>query len=468
MGDDKIKNKKGKGPGAIARLIDRTIKTAQYCWTGVWRDNRKTMKVRVIKTLNLSVRTFMDGNLQIMSMSLTYRTVLAIIPALAMVFAICRGFGFQNLLADGLNDFMPGQQKVVGMMLGFVDSYLRQASQGLFIGVGLVMLLWTVISLLSSIEDSFNEIWDIKQSRSLYQKATDYIAICLVIPILIVCSSGVSIFMSTISDSLNLPFLTPLLDIVLDFSPVLLYAIAFTLSFLLIPNAKIDIKYAAISGAICAVMFTILQYLFISGQVYVSNYNAIYGTFSFVPIMLVWLQFSWLIVLFGCVLTYSLQNVFSLNFLTDPEKLSAQYSRQITAVMAAIIVQTTLKGATPPSATEIARETTLPARLVNERIALMSKAELIYIVKVGDSSTGVAATPALINMNLTELFEKIENSGDSDFVPGFEQRYSSLIADVARWTESSYANTPDIMLRNLPVHLASGRIARSNKSTDKT
>jgi len=445
--------KRSKRPDKKEKLVERIKKAVEYSWTGVWHDNSKALKVKVIKTVNLSIRSFMDRDLQQISMSLTYRTILALVPALAMIFAICRGFGFQNLLTNSLNRFIPGQKHLVEMSLNFVDSYLKQASQGLFVGIGLVMLLWTVISLLSSIEDAFNSIWDIRQSRSIYQKATDYIAICLVIPILIVCSSGVSIFMSTISDSLNLPFLTPFVDIVLEFSPLLLYAIAFTLSFMLIPNTKVDFKYAAISGAICSIMFTILQYLFISGQVYVSNYNAIYGTFSFLPIILVWLQFSWVILLFGCVLTYSLQNVFSLNFLTNTNTVSPDYARQIVAVISAKIVQKSIKGENPPSATSIARDTELPAKLVNEMITSLHKAKLVYIVKNSDTDTGIAPTPEMTELTLTELYRKLSNLGDSDFIPGFAHRYKDLISNVDRWTDASYDNTPDMLLRNLPLPL---------------
>ena len=118
---------------------------------------------------------------------------------------------------------LPSQQKAVSTALSFVDSYLNQASQGMFVGIGIVFLLWTVISLLSHIETAFNTIWDIKRERSLYQKITDYIAICLIIPVLMICSSGVSIFMSTtIQDKLNLPFLTPFVNIALEATPLIL------------------------------------------------------------------------------------------------------------------------------------------------------------------------------------------------------------------------------------------------------
>ena len=304
-------------------MIDKASNLVNYCWTGVWHETRDTTGIKILKVINLSVRSFLDRDLQTKSMSLTYSTVLAIVPALALLFAIGRGFGFQSLLEDQLFKSFPAQKQSITFALKFVDSYLKEASQGLFVGIGIIFLLWTLISLLSSIESAFNQVWDVKKDRSFYQKVTDYIAICLMVPVLMICSSGVSIFMSaTIQDNSHLAFLTPLVNISLEIAPFVLAWLAFSLSFFLIPNTKTQFKYAAVSGALCALLFQILQLLFVNGQIYVSKYNAIYGSFSFLPLLLIWLQLSWLILLAGCVLTYSLQNVFAFNFLGDLDKIS--------------------------------------------------------------------------------------------------------------------------------------------------
>lgn len=125
----------------------------------MWRDTRSNWRINLLKTLNITVRSFLDTDLQSQACALTYRTVLAIVPALALVFAICRGFGFQNLLQDQLYSLIPSQHQAMEMALKFVDSYLSQASEGIFVGVGILFLLWTLISLLGSVEDSFNQIW---------------------------------------------------------------------------------------------------------------------------------------------------------------------------------------------------------------------------------------------------------------------------------------------------------------------
>ena len=128
-------------------LWQRIQRNMRYCISGVWNDTRKLWSVQTLKVINLSVRAFMDRDLQTQACALTYRTVLAIVPALAMLFAIARGFGFQNLLQSELFRYFPAQRKALESALTYVDNYLSQASQGIFVGIGLVFLLWTLVSL---------------------------------------------------------------------------------------------------------------------------------------------------------------------------------------------------------------------------------------------------------------------------------------------------------------------------------
>ena len=190
-----------KKPGKFASWIERTkiraISIWEYCAEGVWEDQRDTAKVNIVKTLNLTVRSFMDSDLQSSACALTYRTMLAVVPALALLFAIGRGFGFQNLLQTQLYQYFPSQHRALEMAFSFVDSCLAQASEGIFVGVGIVFLLWTLISLLDSVENSFNNIWGVKVDRPFARKVTDYLAICIILPVLMICSGGLRILMST-------------------------------------------------------------------------------------------------------------------------------------------------------------------------------------------------------------------------------------------------------------------------------
>lgn len=428
-----------KQPSKISQLIDKGIALANYCWTGVWKDTRDTTGIRILKVANLSVRSYLDRNLQTRSMSLTYSTVLAIVPAFALLFAIGRGFGFQKLLEDQLIHSIPAQQKIVNYILKFVDSYLAEASQGVFVGVGIIFLLWTLISLLSYIENAFNEVWGIKHDRSMYQKITDYIAICLLVPVLMICSSGVSIFMSAIVQSnAHFAFLTPFVNVALEASPLILVWLAFTLSFMLIPNTKVKFKYSAIAGGICAIFFQILQILFVNGQIYVSKYNAIYGSFSFLPLLLIWLQMSWLILLSGCVLTYSLQNIFSFNFIGDLSKMSENYSRKVTIILTAAITTRFRQGKTPLTRSQLSFYYDIPIRVVTGICDTLYKAGLINYVFLPEEKTGVAPATETGTLTVGELLSKVDHVGSSDFIPRFNIIYREVLDKIDRWLDASY------------------------------
>ena len=163
------------------------MQNVQYCMHGVWNDTRSRWSVKAVKIINLSVRAFMDRDMQMRSCALTYNTVLAVVPALAMLFAIARGFGFQNLLQSELFKYFPAQRQALETALDYVENYLAQASQGVFIGIGLIFLLWTLISLMSNVEDTFNHVWGVETKRSLQRKFTDYTALFLLLPVLMVC-----------------------------------------------------------------------------------------------------------------------------------------------------------------------------------------------------------------------------------------------------------------------------------------
>ena len=413
---------------AFRKAINWCRNFYKYCTVDVWREPRNTLFVRIIKTLNLSVRAFMDRGLQMKSSALTYSSVLAIVPAIALLLAIGRGFGFQDTIANSLYQYFPAQHKALETAMGFVDSYLKEANNGLFVGVGVVMLLWTLISLLSTIEEAFNNIWDIKKDRTMYQKITDYIAICLLVPVLMACSSGMSIFMSTIvQNNLALRIFTPLINVGLELMPLVLAWLAFTLSYFLIPNTKVQFKYAAVAGAICSIAFQILQLLFVNGQIYVSKYNAIYGSFAFLPLLLVWMQLSWLILLFGCVLSYSLQNIFAFNFLGDVTTISPDYRRKVLLVITAAIFQRFEQKLPPLNRNEISTQYDIPIRMVGEFTYTLHKAGLIYFVQLPDDMVGYAPAIDATSLTVGELFRRIDEQGASDFIPRFDKIYPHLV-----------------------------------------
>lgn len=437
----------------MAKLLKKITALADYCWTGVWRDPGKSRRVKIIKIANLSVRTFIDSDLQGRSAALTFNTLLAIVPAFALLFAVGRGFNLQDIITSELYKFFPAQHEALAKAMGFVDSYLRQASQGVFVGVGIVFLLWTLISLLSNIEDAFNGLWGIKEGRTWTKKITDYTAICLMVPVLMVCSAGINIFMSTMFDTLfGHTIISPVASTLLDCAPFVLTCMAFTLSFLLIPNTHVRFKYAAISGLVCGVAFQLVQMLFISGQLYVAKYNAIYGSFAFLPLLLIWLQISWLILLAGCTMTYAMQNIFHYTFTETVTGISPLYMRKLTIVTAAIVAARFREGKEPLTAGQMSEAYDLPIRLLHEIIgALHDGGVVYYVVRAKEKPLGIAPAVNLDSYTIGDLLRVLDDRGHHDFIPGFAERYSKALHVADAIAEAEYTAASRTLLRDVPL-----------------
>ena len=443
-----------KNPGWIDRMIEKGEKAYEYCVTGVWSDPRKTMKVRIIKTINLTVQAFLNRDLQIKSMAITYQTVFAMVPALALLLAISKGFGFQEIVEKELYTYFPSQSKALGTALGFVDSYMAEASSGILVGVGLIVLLWTLISLLSNIEDAFNNIWDIKAGRTTIQKIKDYIAIFLLIPILMILSSGISIFMSsTVMAAVPFAFMTPMVNALMELTPLVLTWAAFTLCFWLIPHTQVEFKFAAISGAFCAVAFEVLQLLFLHGQIYVSKYNAIYGSFAFLPLMLIWLQLSWLLLLSGCGLTYSLQNVFSYNFFGNLNTVAESYFRKVLLVVTAVIYRRFHLGLPAPTRNSLSMIYGLPIRMVSNIADRLKRAGLIQMNEVSDGKDdpGLIPTTDTDRILVKDVVTRVESAGMKDFIPEFNTTYRQALSEINDISEKMYAAAGDMLIRDLDI-----------------
>ncbi len=448
---------KTKRPGFIDRWVAKTQKFVEYCMSGVWSDPRKTMKVRLIKTINLTVQAFLNRDLQIKSMAITYQTVFAMVPALALLLAISKGFGFQDIVEKELYTYFPSQSKALGTALGFVDSYLAEASSGILVGVGIVVLLWTLISLLSNIEDAFNNIWDLKTGRNTIQKIKDYIAIFLLIPVLMILSSGISLFMSsTVLAKVPFAFLTPMVNALMELVPWVLTWGAFTLCFWLIPNTKVEFKFAAISGVFFAIAFEVLQLLFLNGQIYVSKYNAIYGSFAFLPLLLIWLQLSWLLLLSGCGLTYSLQNVFAYNFFGNLTSVAESYFREVLLVVTAVIYRRFHLGLPAPTRNSLSTTYGLPIRMVSSIANKLQKAGLIQIIDSSDGKDdpGLIPTTDTDKILVKDVVARVESSGMKDFIPEFNTTYKKALTELGDISTRMYEAAGDMLIRDLDIFVS--------------
>ena len=265
---------------------------------------------QIYRTLELTIRFFTAKRVMTQASALTYSSLLAIVPILAVIFAIARGFGYNKYIEIWFRDALSSQPQVADILTDFVNSYLIHTQSGIFLGVGLIFMLYTVLMLVNNVEETFNQIWQVNNSRPIMRSLTNYLAMFFLFPIIIVVSMGLSIFMATIANKVEgLVLLGPAVSRLLDFSPYLLLSVLFILLYVYMPNTDVKFKSAIVPGILSGVAMQLLQLFYIHSQIWVTGYNAIYGSFAALPLFMLWLQISWTICLFGAQLTYTNQNM---------------------------------------------------------------------------------------------------------------------------------------------------------------
>ncbi|MDE6491342.1 MAG: YihY/virulence factor BrkB family protein, partial [Muribaculaceae bacterium] len=234
------------------------------------------------------------------------------------------------------------------------------------------------------------------------------------------------IFMSTtLQDAVPFSFMSPAISTILDCATIVLTWLFFTGVYMLIPNTTVKFRNALLSGILAGVAFQVLQWLFVTGQLYVSKYNAIYGGFAFLPLLLIWMQLVWVICLSGAVLCYSSQNIFRFSFTSEVSDISVLYRRKITLAIMAVVASRFKTGLPPLRGADLVAEYNIPTRLVEETVAELADAGLLSRVVTGNNENDFALQPAIdiTGLTLGRVIEAIEHQGASDFIPGFAVRF---------------------------------------------
>lgn len=440
----------------ISALLARTIRFVTY---DIWRitenevSGLKEIYINIIKTVILAVRGFQSENLQTKASALTYSTLLSIVPLLAVLLGIAKGFGFQGTVRQELFDYFPGHEMELNKAFEFVESYLAQAQGGVIIGVGLILLFYTVINLISSVEDTFNDIWQIQKSRPWYRKISDYLALFLVLPVLMTASSGLSIFMSTLQNSFlgQYLFFTPLMELFLHIAPYIITTLAFTGLYVSLPNTKVRFVNGLVAGFIAGCAFQLFQFIYISGQIWVSKYNAIYGSFAALPLLLLWLQLSWLICLFGAELSYASQNVKKFSFERDSKSISRRYKDFLTLLIASLIIKRFVKGEKPYTADELSDAYRIPIRITTQILYLLTELNIIIEVNYGNDDRVAYYQPAIdVNkITVSYLLTRMDEYGSENFKIDTSKLFSKEWKALLKTREDMIKANDNILLKDL-------------------
>ncbi len=332
---------------------------------------RRRFIVKQLKIFSLVLKGFSEDRVQVRASALTYYTMLSVVPIVAMVFAIAKGFGFESRLRTVVMDSLTGQEKVATWIMDFANKYLANINGGVIAGIGVVVLLWSVVRLLSNIELSFNDIWQIKKSRVMSRKLSDYISLVVIAPVLIVVSISINIFLSeqqNISEEAFplIGYIGPIMGVLLKFLPFVFICSVFMLVYIIMPNTKVKVSSALIAGLIAGGIFQVLNSFYIGMQSSLTAFGAIYGSFAALPLFLIWLQLSWLIVLFGAEIAFANQNVMHYEEESDTFSISQHIKHIVSLALMRRIALNFREGESPMTSEELALKLDIPIRLVRD------------------------------------------------------------------------------------------------------
>lgn len=405
------------------RLLDKLI---QFLNTDIWRikarklPGAKSFWINQLRIFLLAIRGFDEDKCNLRASALTFYSLLSIVPVVAMAFGIAKGFGFQHQLEKLLMEKMPGQEEVVARVIEFANSMLANTQGGVIAGVGVGFLFWTVIKVLGNIEESFNDVWGVKKGRTFTRKFSDYLSIMMICPILLIMASSVTVLITGQLTFMvqSLSFLGPLADVIIYALRVLPYGVMwalFSFVYIFMPNTEVKIKSGIFAGIIAGTIYQFVQWIYITFQIGVSNYGAIYGSFAAMPLFLMWLQISWVIVLFGAEISFAEQNVSTYEFEPDSVKASQRFQKLCALCIVHLCVKRFHRGEAPLEAVEISDTLEMPIRLVNLLLFELTEAGVLSEVKK-DNGRNMAYQPArdIDQLNIAQVLGLLESHGIED------------------------------------------------------
>lgn len=455
------KNQLKKKHSFFSKVILYVNLTIRFLTRDMWRlsdddfKGKRGFLIRIIKPVYLAIDAFIEDKLSQKASALTYSTILSIVPMLAVIVGVAKGFGVQQMITETLLNYFPSHRHELNTALGFVDNYFSQIQGGWFVGIGLGILLYTVISLIAGIENTLNDIWQCTKPRPWGRRVVDYMAMFVVLPILMTFSSGITIIIGTVQNALPEQYLLflPAIGLLWKAIPFFIIIIIFTAFYMALPNTKVKFLPAFISGCLAGVAFQVLQALYVNGIIWISKYNAIYGSFAAVPLLLLFLQVSWTICLFGAQLSFAIQNVRTFNFNQDCKNISRRYNDFIVILVASQICKrfANILEKKPYSAEDLSNECKIPIQLTKSALQTLLDIDIIIEVNYKGDQVTENYQPAIDPAKLTVgyLIDKLDKHGSERFKTDNLGEYNPQWEAMLATRESILSKDTDILLKDI-------------------
>ena len=407
----------------------------------------KATLIKSLKIIILSVQGFSRDLCPLRASALTLYSILSIVPIIAMLFGIAKGFGFETMLEQQLLEHAPDQDTLVIQLISFAQNLLESTKGGVIAGIGIVVLFWTIINVIGNIEESFNFIWKIGKGRSISRKFSDYLSLMLLAPVLLIAASSMTVFLKTkitwLITVIHLPeFGTWLVLRGLSLSPLVLMIVLFAFTFIFMPNHKINYKAGIIAAMVTGILYHLSQWAYLSLQIGGSSYNAVYGSFAALPLFVVWLQVGWMIVLFGCEVAFFLQNYEIYRNNNRFSDLSFSLKKVIALQITHLIIKNFIQLDKPLTATEIATKLVIPIAVIQPVLLNLIASHIIVEFKDQDEVDEVYQPAVDINrLTIAYIINALEQCGQNR-LPDMsqEQLFMNAVNNFRNLMEASEQN----------------------------
>ena len=432
-------------------------KVKEFLEKGIWkirlkgRPSGKIFFIRQLRIFLVAIRGFAEDKVQLRASALTFYSLLSIVPVLAMIFGIAKGFGFEENLKTVLQENLEGQQEILSEAMKFAERMLKNIKGGFIAGTGLVVLIWSVMKVLGNIENAFNNIWQIKKARGISRKLSDYLSLVVVAPILIFVSSGFTITQeNSFLQGTIIEYLGPVFRTLVWILSFTLIWFVFTLVYIIMPNTKVNFKSAFAGGIIAGSMFQLLQWGYVNFQSLLSGYGTIYGSFAALPLFLLWLLFSWLIVLFGAEIAFAYQNVENYEYETDILNISNHYKKILSLLIAQQIIKNFSNGLPAMTANEISHKLDIPVRLVREIIYELSEVQILSEM-VTKNVKELAYQPAQdpSRFSISYVIKRLDERGIDTLPVDHSDELKSISAIIDTFSNELEKSSKNVLLKDL-------------------
>jgi membrane protein len=444
--------------GAMAMGVNDIIRfLKEDLWSLRPKDlsSTKFMFIRPLKIIILAFKGFNENRCGLRAMALTFYSMMSVVPVVALAFGISKGFGMQEVLEKEIIENFKGQEDVLKFIIEFAGNTLEQAKGGIIAGIGILFLIYTVFNLFQNIEQSFNDIWGVPHSRSFSRKLSDYLSVLFIAPILFILGSSTTVFIKTqvtlITQKITmLGPISPLIFLSLKIVPFFVIWLLLIFVYIYMPNTRVRFKSGLLGGIAAGTIYVLWQEIYITMQIGVVRYGAIYGSFAVIPLFMIWLQISWLIVLFGAEIAFAHQNVDTYEMEVTSENVSTSLKKVLALRIASMCVRNFVNGEEPLSGKQISEALDIPVRLTNRLLNDLVMSHVLSETK-GDDEKLTYYQPARDVGSLTIHFvvTALERLGDDNLLIADShelKRIKNYYAELEGFTGKSDAN---ILLKDI-------------------